>query len=144
MHSSPSKYRAWFASFDRYSFCPIDTRQIRTSRVPDKHSSVDQSLLSSSPSASTSSGGMISRVESRASILIDLHHYRYKLRGVQNVIFYAPPEHAQFYGELLAFPFLDEGIDASDVTVKVLYSKYDAMRLERLVGSRAVGGLILD
>lgn len=67
---------------------------------------------------------------------------RYRLRGVRNIIFYGPPEHAQFYAEFLGFPFLDEGVDPSDVSVKVLYSKYDMLRLERIVGSDGVGALI--
>lgn len=69
---------------------------------------------------------------------------RYRLRGVRNVIFYAPPDHAQFYTEFLSFPFLDDGVEASDITVKVLYSKYDTLRLERIVGTKAVGGLVRD
>lgn len=61
---------------------------------------------------------------------------------MRNILFYAPPEHAQFYSELLSFPFLDEGVDASDVSVKVMYSKYDVMRLERIVGTDGVGALM--
>ena len=67
---------------------------------------------------------------------------RYKLRGTRNIIFYGPPDHAQFYTELLSYPFLDQGVEARDITVKVLYSKYDAMRLERIVGTHSVAPLI--
>ncbi|KIM31651.1 hypothetical protein M408DRAFT_327125 [Serendipita vermifera MAFF 305830] len=67
---------------------------------------------------------------------------RYKLRGIRNLVFYAPPDHPQFYSELLSYPFLDDGVQPEDVTCKVLYSKYDYMRLERIVGSAAVGNLI--
>ncbi|KDQ09561.1 hypothetical protein BOTBODRAFT_36967 [Botryobasidium botryosum FD-172 SS1] len=69
---------------------------------------------------------------------------RYRLRGVQNIFFYAPPDHAQFYTELLSFPFLDSSVDPTDVTVKVLHSRYDFMKLERIVGSKNVGALIRD
>ncbi|KZT43456.1 DUF1253-domain-containing protein [Sistotremastrum suecicum HHB10207 ss-3] len=67
---------------------------------------------------------------------------RYKLRGIRNIIFYALPEHPQFYTEFLSFPFLDEGVDAADVTCRALFSKYDALRLERIVGTEAVLNLI--
>lgn len=61
---------------------------------------------------------------------------------MRNVIFYAPPDHAEFYTELLSFPFLDDGVVAEDVTTMVIYSKYDYMRLERIVGSKNVRELV--
>lgn len=67
---------------------------------------------------------------------------RYRIRGIRNLIFYAPPDHPQFYTELLSFPFIDEGVDASDVTCRVLFSKFDFMRLERIAGSAGVDKLI--
>ena len=67
---------------------------------------------------------------------------RYKIRGCRNFIFYAPPDHPQFYTEFLSFPFLDEGVESGDVTCSMLYSKYDRFRLERIVGSEKVGELI--
>lgn len=57
-------------------------------------------------------------------------------------MFYQAPEHPQFYSELLSFPFLDDGVDASDVNVRVMYSNYDCMRLERLAGTAALPGLL--
>jgi U3 small nucleolar RNA-associated protein 25 len=51
------------------------------------------------------------------------------------MIFYGPPDHPQFYTEFLSYPFLDEGVDTSDVTCRVLYSKYDWFRLERIAGT---------
>lgn len=67
---------------------------------------------------------------------------RYRIRGIRNVVFYGLPDHPQFYTELLSYPFLDDGVEASDVTCRALYCKYDYMRLERIVGSSAVVGLI--
>jgi U3 small nucleolar RNA-associated protein 25 len=61
---------------------------------------------------------------------------------VRNIVFYAPPDHAQFYHEFLSFPFLDVGVLAEDVAVKMVYSKYDYMRLERIVGSKNVVDLL--
>ncbi|KXN84148.1 U3 small nucleolar RNA-associated protein 25 [Leucoagaricus sp. SymC.cos] len=66
------------------------------------------------------------------------HFYkRYKIRGIRNLVFYGPPDHPQFFTEYLSYPFLDDDVDASDVTCKVLYSKFDWLRLERIVGTEA-------
>ncbi|KIP06809.1 hypothetical protein PHLGIDRAFT_72178 [Phlebiopsis gigantea 11061_1 CR5-6] len=67
---------------------------------------------------------------------------RYKIRGIRNLIFYAPPDHPQFYTEFLSYPFLDEGVEAPDVTCRTLYSRYDYMKLERIAGSDGVGELV--
>ncbi|KAB5592297.1 digestive organ expansion factor [Ceratobasidium theobromae] len=62
----------------------------------------------------------------------------YKIRAVKHVMFYAPPDHAQFVTEILSFPFLDEDTAPapSDVKVTCLYSKFDYMRLERIEGTK--------
>ncbi|KAJ7680675.1 digestive organ expansion factor [Mycena polygramma] len=71
------------------------------------------------------------------------HFYkRYKIRGIRNLIFYGPPDHPQFYTELLSCPFLDDGVEASDVTCRVLYSKYDWFRVERIAGTEGAVELI--
>lgn len=68
-------------------------------------------------------------------ILLLTGFLRYKIRGIRNLIFYGPPDHPQFFTELLSYPFLDEGVEASDVTCRVLYSKFDWFRLERIAGT---------
>ncbi|KAK7443522.1 rRNA-binding ribosome biosynthesis protein utp25 [Stygiomarasmius scandens] len=71
------------------------------------------------------------------------HFYkRYKIRGIRNLVFYGPPDHPQFYTELLSYPFLDEGVDSEDVSCRVLYSRYDWFRLERIAGTEAGVGLV--
>ncbi|KAF9653991.1 DUF1253-domain-containing protein [Thelephora ganbajun] len=67
---------------------------------------------------------------------------RYKIRGIRNLIFYGPPDHPQFFSEFLSFPFLDDGVDASDVTCRVLYSKYDFFRMERIVGTNEAVAMV--
>ncbi|KAJ3544901.1 hypothetical protein NM688_g5691 [Phlebia brevispora] len=67
---------------------------------------------------------------------------RYKIRGIRNIIFYAPPDHPQFYTEFLSYPFLDDGVEPGDVTCKVIYSRYDYMRLERIAGADGAKELI--
>ncbi|EJF65447.1 digestive organ expansion factor [Dichomitus squalens LYAD-421 SS1] len=67
---------------------------------------------------------------------------RYKIRGIRNLVFYGPTDHPQFYTEFLSYPFLDDGVDVSDVTSRVLYSKYDWLRLERIAGTEGAAELI--
>ncbi|GAA5977737.1 hypothetical protein JCM11641_001394 [Rhodosporidiobolus odoratus] len=85
------------------------------------------------------------------------HFYkRYRLRGAKTFVFYAPPQNALYYPEILSFPFcapsslpfssshlihhsnLDQPADeedATELTAHVLFSKWDFLRLERIVGS---------
>lgn len=84
------------------------------------------------------------------------HFYRrYRLRGARTYLFYALPDHALFYPELIAAAFLrrtegqladaadDEVVEVEDVQVKALFSKWDWMKLERIVGT-ANGKRMLD
>ncbi|KAL1747390.1 digestive organ expansion factor [Schizophyllum fasciatum] len=71
------------------------------------------------------------------------HFYRrYKLRGIRHLLFYGPPDHARYYAEFLSFPFLDDGVEPSDVTARLIYSKYDKMRLERIAGREGARELL--
>ncbi|CCG23177.1 Yil091c protein [Candida orthopsilosis Co 90-125] len=68
-----------------------------------------------------------------------LHYFRrYEVGGVKNIIMYAPPTNPIFYKELIRFiaksVFKDE-CDLNLVTVKILYSKWDATALDRIVGN---------
>jgi U3 small nucleolar RNA-associated protein 25 len=61
---------------------------------------------------------------------------RHRLRGVKDIWFYQLPEHPQFYSELVNY--LEEENTTPGVglaTATVMYSKYDVLRLERVVGS---------
>jgi len=77
----------------------------------------------------------------KAFLLISerFHFYRrYKIRGIHNVLFYGPPTHPQFFSEFLTYPFLNDGVDSSDVTCRVACCRYDWFKLERILGSRGV------
>lgn len=125
----------------------IDTLRTKISLVHVKLSLVGKKLSSSSVNDSISSEGIVPHYLYHLFLLLLLlptNHikknltpfcHRYKIRGIRNLIFYGPPDHPQFYTEFLSYPFLDEGVDASDVTCRVLYSKYDWMRLERIAGT---------
>ncbi|OLN82226.1 U3 small nucleolar RNA-associated protein 25 [Colletotrichum chlorophyti] len=77
------------------------------------------------------------------------HHFRrYQLRGVQRVIMYALPDNPIFYREIaggyLARSELDLKLDPGRGTVRVMFSKYDVMKLERIVGTQRVGKMIQE
>lgn len=77
------------------------------------------------------------------------HHFRrYQFRGVQKVICYGLPDNPIFYkeitGEYLSKSEQDLRIEPGQGTVRVLFSKYDVMKLERIVGSKRVGKMIQE
>ncbi|KAK8540624.1 hypothetical protein V6N13_026943 [Hibiscus sabdariffa] len=60
-----------------------------------------------------------------------IHFYRrYKIRGIRNLIIYSLPERKEFYYEIVN---MLEGSD--DLACTVLFSQFDKLRLERIVGS---------
>lgn len=73
---------------------------------------------------------------------------RYRIRGARNIVFYALPEHSGFYEELMTQPFQQvpgnkyELPDASEVSSQVIFSRLDAMRLERIVGTQAAASML--
>ncbi|CAO2824560.1 unnamed protein product [Amaranthus hypochondriacus] len=66
-------------------------------------------------------------------------YHRYKIRGIQNIIIYSLPERKEFYPEVLNM------LDGShNMTSTVLFSRFDSLRLERIVGSAASKRMILS
>ncbi|KAI0049972.1 DUF1253-domain-containing protein [Auriscalpium vulgare] len=81
----------------------------------------------------------------KAFVLVSerFHFYRrYKIRGIRNLVFYGPPDHSIFYTEFLSYPFLDEDVEPADVTCKVLYSRYDWFKMERIAGTKGASQLM--
>ncbi|EQL03753.1 DUF1253 domain-containing protein [Ophiocordyceps sinensis CO18] len=77
------------------------------------------------------------------------HHFRrYQLRGVHKAIFYGLPDNPIFYreiaGEYLAKSEQDMRIEPGQGTVRVMFSKYDVMKLERVVGSKKVAKMMQE
>jgi U3 small nucleolar RNA-associated protein 25 len=64
-----------------------------------------------------------------------LHFFhRYKIRGIRNIVFYGLPTYSNFYTEMLNL--LEEAGGASQpVSSVALYSRSEALELERIVGS---------
>lgn len=76
------------------------------------------------------------------------HHFRrYMLNGVRRVIFYGLPDNPIFYREIagyLAKSEQDARLEPGSGTVRVVFSKYDLLKLERVVGSKRVGKMIRE
>lgn len=68
------------------------------------------------------------------------HHFRrYHLKGVKKVILYGLPENPIFYKEIvggyLASSIMAGKLNARDASARILFSKLDALKLERIVGT---------
>lgn len=77
------------------------------------------------------------------------HHFRrYQLRGVQRVIFYGLPDNPIFYREIaggyLSKSEQDLKLEPGKGSVRAMFSKYDVMKLERIVGTKRAGKMVQE
>jgi U3 small nucleolar RNA-associated protein 25 len=77
------------------------------------------------------------------------HFFRYRLKGVQKVIFYGLPENPIFWTELVALLGLNRDLVEGKVaggkgSIRALFSKWDALKLERVAGTGRVGRLLSE
>lgn len=78
------------------------------------------------------------------------HHFRrYRIKGVRSVIFYGLPDNPAFYADVAAGYLAASEADGTleqgrRPNVRVLFSKYDVAKLERVVGTERVGSMLSD
>jgi len=78
------------------------------------------------------------------------HHFRYKIRGVRKIVWYGVPENPIFWAEVISLLGLagarngevGAGKGSAKGVIRALFSKWDALKLERIVGTERVGKLI--
>ena len=77
------------------------------------------------------------------------YYFRTRIKGARRVLFYAPPTVPHFYAEVvnLLLGGLGEGSSAAAAvaaaaSVTALYTRADALALERIVGTRRVAKLV--
>ncbi|KAI0786769.1 digestive organ expansion factor [Abortiporus biennis] len=142
----PSVLKSAVQSVNTVVFVPSSFDFIRLHNYFRKTPGINFTVLSEYSTNQDISRARQSFFNGKKSVLLvsERFHFfrRYKLRGIRNLIFYAPPDHAQFYTEFLSYPFMDDGVEPSDVTCRVLYSKYDWLKLERIAGTEGASELI--
>ena len=79
-------------------------------------------------------------------LLTERFHFfrRHRIRGTRHVLFYGPPNVPHFYPELVNAISTQGGGGGSGVgapTATVLFTRFDAPALERIVGSARVAGM---
>jgi U3 small nucleolar RNA-associated protein 25 len=76
------------------------------------------------------------------------HFHRLRLKGVRRVVFYALPDNPIFYTEIvkgfLGTMVAEGKLDPAEAAVRVMFSKWDGLRLERIVGSKRVAAMLKD
>lgn len=82
------------------------------------------------------------------------HYFRYKLKGVRRIIFYGVPENPIFWTEMIDALGMNAQMDMEWAQsqrgkqgkglVRAVFSKWDVMKLERVVGTERVGRLVSE
>lgn len=71
-------------------------------------------------------------------------YFRYRIKGIKSIIFYQLPVNPTFYSEIINFakPQRNENVNDFKVQTKILYSKFDVLRLQNIFGNSVTNRLL--
>ncbi|KAJ1880783.1 rRNA-binding ribosome biosynthesis protein utp25 [Coemansia sp. RSA 486] len=71
-------------------------------------------------------------------------YHRYPIKGIHHMVFYSLPDHPLYYSELvnLMLTSNDETASSAQLSCTAFYTKYDQLKVERIVGTRLTPQLI--
>ncbi|KAJ2119495.1 rRNA-binding ribosome biosynthesis protein utp25 [Coemansia sp. RSA 720] len=70
-------------------------------------------------------------------------YHRYPIKGIHHLVFYSLPDHPHYYSEMVNLMLTsNDTVSADQLSCTVFYSKFDQLKLERIVGSRLVAQLL--
>lgn len=77
------------------------------------------------------------------------HHFRrYRIRGAKKIIMYGLPDNPKFYAEIaggfLAVSIAEGRLTPEEASVRSIFSKWDILKLERIVGTQRYMTLLRD
>lgn len=115
---------------------------IRLKEYMTNHSKLDYDAIDEYSSQSKLTKARQNFISGKTKVLIyteRLHHFRrFEINGVKNILLYGIPSNPLFYREYLKFvgkSVFNGTVDLNLSFVKVIYSKWDAVALERIVGN---------
>ena len=77
------------------------------------------------------------------------HYYRHRFRGIGRILFYGVPENPVFWSEIVGLLGLNadvvqSGSNKGKGRVRAMFSRWDVLKLERIVGTERVGRLVSE
>ncbi|KAJ2448993.1 rRNA-binding ribosome biosynthesis protein utp25 [Coemansia sp. RSA 2336] len=70
-------------------------------------------------------------------------YHRYPIKGIHHLVFYSLPDHPHFYSELVNLMLThNDEVSADQLSCTAFYTKFDQLKLERIVGSKLVTRLV--
>ncbi|KAG9033455.1 rRNA-binding ribosome biosynthesis protein utp25 [Tulasnella sp. UAMH 9824] len=116
----PSLKKSAVLSANTLLFIPSYFDFIRVRNWMKQNASVSVAFISEESSKSEIDRARAQFMKGQKAFLVitERFHFfrRYRIKGVLNVIFYGPPDHANFYSELLTYPFFKKDVEPSEVT----------------------------
>ncbi|KAJ2660406.1 rRNA-binding ribosome biosynthesis protein utp25 [Coemansia sp. RSA 1200] len=71
-------------------------------------------------------------------------YHRYPIKGIHHMVFYSLPDHPQYYSELVNLMLTSNtpNISVDSLSCTAFYTKYDQLKIERIIGTKLVSQLL--